>query len=119
MKYTQYSILQSRRLIENEKYVIEKYKKSVRHNEVGPSFLSSQQGGWGVGVLPVMAYKGRTKREKSKDYRKADQNNVYCFFITIFRVVIPAFFRFTDVTEFMIGITIVFRNSTKENSFFT
>ena len=47
MKYTQYSILQSRRLIENEKYVIEKYKKSVRHNEVGPSFLSSQQGGGG------------------------------------------------------------------------
>ena len=27
-------------------------------------------------------------------------------FRTIFRLAIPAFFRFTDVTEFMIGITI-------------
>ena len=72
-----------------------------------------------MGVLPIMAYKGRTKKEKSKDYCKTDQDNVYCFFITIFRLAIPAFSRFTDVTEFMIGITIVFRNSTKENSFFT
>ena len=72
-----------------------------------------------MGILPMMAYKGRTKKEKSKDYRKADQDNVYCFFITISRLAIPAFFRLTDVTEFMIGITIVFRNSTKENSFFT
>jgi len=67
----------------------------------------------------MMAYKGRTKKEKSKDYYKADQDNVYCFFITIFRLAIPAFFRFIDVTEVMIGITIVFRNSTKENSSFT
>ena len=42
-----------------------------------------------------------TKNEKSKDYCKADQNNMYCFFITIFRLAIPAFFRFTDVTELM------------------
>ena len=27
---------------------------------------------------------------------------MYCFFITIFRLAIPAFFRFTDVTELMI-----------------
>ena len=31
----------------------------------------------------------RTKNEKSKDYCKADQNNVYCSFITIFRLAIP------------------------------
>ena len=30
---------------------------------------------------------------------KLIQNNVYCFLITIFRLAIPAFFRFTDVTE--------------------
>ena len=30
--------------------------------------------------------------------------NVYCFFITIFWLAIPAFFRFTDVTELMMGI---------------
>ena len=29
---------------------------------------------------------------------KADQNNGYCFSITIFRLAIPAFFRFTDVS---------------------
>ena len=40
-----------------------------------------------------------TKNEKSKDYFKADQNNAYCFFITIFRLAILAFFRFTDVPE--------------------
>ena len=38
----------------------------------------------------------------SKDYCKAD-NNIYCFFQTIFRLAIPAFFRFTDVTDFLIG----------------
>ena len=44
----------------------------------------------------------RTKNEKSKDYCKAGQNNygqnnVYCFFIAIFRLAILAFFRLTDV----------------------
>ena len=38
----------------------------------------------------------RTKNEKSKDYCKATakliQKNVHCFFITIFRLTIPAFF---------------------------
>ena len=33
---------------------------------------------------------------------------MYCFFITIFRLAIPAFFRFTDVTELMIWITILY-----------
>ena len=50
-----------------------------------------------------------TKNEKSKDYCKADQNNVYCFFIKIFRLAIPAFFMSTDVTGFMRGITILYR----------
>ena len=39
----------------------------------------------------------RTKNEKSKDYCKAGQNNVYCFFIAIFRLATLAFFRLTDV----------------------
>ena len=44
-----------------------------------------------------MNYDIINKNEKSKDYCKADYNNVYCFFITIFSI--PAFFRFPDVTE--------------------
>ena len=48
------------------------------------------------------------KNEKSIDYCKAD-HNVYCFFRAIFRLAIQAFFRFTDVTEFMIGIAILYR----------
>ena len=39
----------------------------------------------------------RTKNEKSKDYCKADLRQHVLFFITIFRLAIPAFFRFTDV----------------------
>ena len=42
-----------------------------------------------------------TKNEKSKDYCKADLKQRVLFFITIFRLAIPAFFRFTDVTELM------------------
>ena len=34
-----------------------------------------------------------------KTVAKLIQNNAYCFFITIFRLAIPVFFRFTDVTE--------------------
>ena len=41
-----------------------------------------------------------TKNEKSKDYCKADLKRVL-FFIAIFRLAIPAFFRITDVTEIM------------------
>ena len=41
------------------------------------------------------------KNEKSKDYCKADSEQRVLFFITIFRLAIPAFFRFTDVTELM------------------
>ena len=41
----------------------------------------------------------RTRSPKTT--AKLIQNNVYCFFITLFRLAIPAFFRFTDVTEFM------------------
>ena len=43
----------------------------------------------------------KTKNEKSKDYYKADLKQSVLFFITIFRLAIPAFFRFTDVTELM------------------
>ena len=39
----------------------------------------------------------RTKNEKSKDYCKADLRQRVLFFMTIFRLAIPAFFRFTDV----------------------
>ena len=39
------------------------------------------------------------KNEKSEDYSKADLKQRVLFFVTIFRVAIPAFFRFTDVTE--------------------
>ena len=42
-----------------------------------------------------------TKNDKSKDYCKADLKQRVLFFITIFRLAIPAFFRFTDVTELM------------------
>ena len=38
-----------------------------------------------------------TKNEKSKDYCKADLKQRVLFFITIFRLAILAFFRFTDV----------------------
>ena len=41
------------------------------------------------------------ERHKSKDYCKADLKQRVLFFITIFRLAIPAFFRFTDVTELM------------------
>ena len=42
----------------------------------------------------------RTKNGKSKDYCKADSEQRVLFLnITIFRLAIPAFFRFTDVTE--------------------
>ena len=41
------------------------------------------------------------KNKKSKDYCKADLKQRILFFITIFRLAIPAFFRFTDVTELM------------------
>ena len=50
----------------------------------------------------------KKKTEKSKEYCQADHNNVYCGFINIFRLAIPAFFTFTDFTEFMIGITIFY-----------
>ena len=41
------------------------------------------------------------KNKKSKDYCKADLKQRILFFITIFRLAIPAFFRFTEVTELM------------------
>ena len=44
---------------------------------------------------------GGTKDEKSKDYCEADLKQHVLFFMTIFRLAIPAFFRFRDVTELM------------------
>ena len=41
------------------------------------------------------------KNEKSEDYSKADLKQRVLLFITIFRLAIPAFLRFTDVTELM------------------
>ena len=41
------------------------------------------------------------KMRSPKTTAKLIQNNVYCFFITIFRLAVPALFRFTDVTELM------------------
>ena len=41
----------------------------------------------------------RNKNEQSKDYCKADLKQRVLFFITIFWLAIPAFFRFTDVTS--------------------
>ena len=55
-----------------------------------------------------LPYKKRfTKREVyAKDYCKADHSNVYCFFITTFPLAIPAFFSFTDVTEWFTGFQV-------------
>ena len=44
---------------------------------------------------------GLPEMRSPKTTAKLIHNNVYCFFITIFRLAIPAFFRFTDVTELM------------------
>ena len=41
------------------------------------------------------------KNEKSENYSKADLKQRVLFFITIFRLAIPTFFRFTDVSELM------------------
>ena len=52
--------------------------------------------------LLLYAYSRRiihNKNEKSEDYSKADLKQRVLFFITIFRLAIPAFFRFTDATE--------------------
>ena len=49
----------------------------------------------------ILKYLYVSKTRRPKTAAKLIQNYVYCFFITIFRLVIPAFFRFTDVTELM------------------
>ena len=57
-----------------------------------------------VGSLEKRSNQPKYKEPKTKSLKttaKLIQNNVYCLFITIFRLAIPAFFRFTDVTEFM------------------
>ena len=41
------------------------------------------------------------QNQEVQNYCKADLKQRVLFFITIFRLAIPAFFRFTDVTELM------------------
>ena len=49
-----------------------------------------------IGGRRGLLFESRTRNPKTT--AKLIQNNVYCFLnITIFRLVIPAFFRFTDV----------------------
>ena len=56
-----------------------------------------------VGSLEMRSNQPKYKepRTRTKDYCKADLKQHVLFFITIFRLAIPAFFRFTDVTELM------------------
>ena len=57
-----------------------------------------------VGSLEKRSNQPKYKEPKTRSPKttaKLIQNNVYCFFITIFRLAVPAFFRFTDVTELM------------------
>ena len=44
---------------------------------------------------------GWLKTRSPKTTEKLIQSNAYCFFITMFGLAIPAFFRFTNVTELM------------------
>ena len=60
-------------------------------------------------VVNVGSLEKRSNQPKYKESRtrspkttaKLISNNVYCFFKPIFRLAIPAFYRFTDVTELM------------------
>ena len=57
-----------------------------------------------VGSLEKRSNQPKYKEPKTRSPKttaKLIQNNVYCFFITIFRLAVPAFFRFKDVTELM------------------
>ena len=52
--------------------------------------------------LLLYAYSRRiihNKNEKSEDYSKADLKQRVLLFKTIFRLAIPAFFRFTNATD--------------------
>ena len=48
-----------------------------------------------------MLSKMRSPKTTAKLTAELIHNNVYSFLITIFRLALPAFFRFTDVTELM------------------
>jgi len=54
---------------------------------------------WSQAIFIIFWY---GPRWSPKTTAKLIQNNVYCFFITIFRMAIPAFFRFTDVTVLLL-----------------
>ena len=78
----------------------------VRHQEIIWDYLLLR---WGLksktpkdGSSDDSSYNVPLCTEKApKTTAKLIHNNVYCFLITIFRLAIPAFFRFTDVTELM------------------
>ena len=52
-------------------------------------------------TLIIKTDQEREVQRLAKDYCKADLKQLVLFFITIFRLTIPSFFRFTDVTELM------------------
>ena len=72
------------------------YSVSFNLSNVGEIF-------WGRIRKDHIKIKGKKKNKngKSEDYSKADLKQRVLFFITIFRLAIQAFFRFTDVTELM------------------
>ena len=59
------------------------------------AFSQSESGNWIVWMNNKKSYQLKywePKNEKSKVNCEADQNNVYCSFITLFRLAIPVFF---------------------------
>ena len=56
-----------------------------------------------VGSLEKRSNQPKYKEPKTRSPKTNAKliQNVYCFFITIFRLAIPAFLRLTDVTELM------------------
>ena len=60
------------------------------------SIFSLQCGAWSQAITQGL------KKRSLKTTASLIQNNVYCFFITKFRVAIPAFFRFTSVTVLLL-----------------
>ena len=67
-----------------------------------PSLPISHQNAFSQATYPPLeSFFTGYKNEKSEDYSKADLKQRVLFFITIFRLAIPAFFRFTDVTGYL------------------
>ena len=67
-----------------------------------PSLPISHQNAFSQATYPPLeSFFTGYKNEKSEDYSKADLKQRVLFFIKIFRLAIPAFFRFTDVTGYL------------------